>query len=100
MISVDLTFSQYGTRVLHDAFYCNDIKTITGGLYESGYPHNGGEHSLVIKGEKQDVLAMIDLWNDEYGVQPELVTLKNYIDQVDLKRYTLKRIFYQPFVNQ
>ena len=49
-----LYYSKYGRQLLELA------------PYRGGYPHNGGEHTLYIRGSVEDVCAWFDLLIDRY----------------------------------
>lgn len=65
-------------KALRDMYYGNDtIRTL---IKSAGSPHNGGQHTLTIWGERREVIAWLDLFNEEYNnVQQEIAIIKNEI---------------------
>jgi hypothetical protein len=58
-------YSQYG-KILHHLYYSHKyLMDMAPG--RSGYPHNGGEHTLRVKGSKEDIVAWLEMVRDEYA---------------------------------
>lgn len=65
IVSIDLSsplHSEMG-KVLHKVYYGTQIPEVAGNVM-TGYPHNGGEHTMRLRGTKGDVLAVLDLISD------------------------------------
>lgn len=64
---VDISTSQYIPfgKMLGSLYYANQtlLEQAPG---RSGYPHNGGEHSLSLNGSKEDICAFLDLVTEKY----------------------------------
>lgn len=71
VIILDLSASQASPmgRVLHACHYgSGQLAQLTKcDLYSSGYPHNGGEHTLRLKGSRQDLIAWMELFEQYAG---------------------------------
>lgn len=64
---VDLSTSQYIPfgKMLGSLYYANQaLLSLAPG--RSGYPHNGGEHTLSLSGSKEDINAFLDLVVEKY----------------------------------
>lgn len=64
---VDLSTSQYIPfgKMLGHLYYTNQaLLSLAPG--RSGYPHNGGEHTLSLSGEVKDIVAFLDLVIEKY----------------------------------
>lgn len=64
---VDLSTSQYIPfgKMLGNLYYSNQaLLSLAPG--RSGYPHNGGEHTLSLSGDKADIIAFLDLVTEKY----------------------------------
>jgi hypothetical protein len=75
--ALDLTSGQetpIGTLVGH-LYYSNH--TLLDQVEHDGYPHNGGSHSLTIKGKIADLLARLDMVVEFYS-QPKMP--ERYVD--------------------
>lgn len=72
---LDLTAAQdtkFG-KALQDIFYKTDLISVMGGV--SGYPHNGGEHTLKIKNKKDELIAFLDLFEECLGYKFNEISL-------------------------
>jgi hypothetical protein len=60
----------YSNRILSDLLpsFVYENKPAGAELSSSGYPHNGGEHTMEIYGPKADVVAFLELAADFYEV--------------------------------
>lgn len=70
-------------KALHDLYYLgNDSGSLLKmGLETSGSPHHGGEHTLSVWGQHDDVLAWLDLFKEQYpDTELEIAILKNRIE--------------------
>jgi len=78
---VDLSTSQYIPfgKMLNHLYYSNKtLLALAPG--KSGYPHNGGEHTLSLNGEAGDITAFLDLVLAAYpAVVKEIVAIKDAI---------------------
>lgn len=66
-IYVNLSYNEQSTlgNALYHFWYSNGpLRDLAPG--KSGYPHNGGEHTLSIRGSKGDCLAFLELMRDTY----------------------------------
>ena len=78
--------------------YCEtNITDLFEGLY-SGYPHNGGLHSLSFTGEPDDVIAALELMLDlekkfdKNYVKEGYQTIRNIIDRIKILDKGRKRL--------
>jgi hypothetical protein len=73
-VFIDLSYRQHSPlgKALFNLYYRNkslcDMAPDRG-----GYPHNGGEHTFTIKGERGECLAFLDLMVDTYPEAAELL---------------------------
>lgn len=69
MLRVKLSMPQhtrFGHALLH-FWYGLKSEEMRGLIIEmNGYPHNGGEHSLIIGAQPKDVIAWVQLFGDEF----------------------------------
>lgn len=75
-VYVNLSHSQYSTlgNALHHFWYSGGpLRELAPG--KSGYPHNGGEHMLSIRGSKGDCLAFLELMRETYPKAAEDLSL-------------------------
>lgn len=65
-------------KVLHDLYYHRD--GLLSMINHHGCPHNGGQHTCTVSGERADVVAWLDLFLEQYPeVQPEIDVIKRTI---------------------
>jgi hypothetical protein len=57
-------------EILHHLFYCADEALLNLAPNSTGYPHNGGQHSLTIWGKQGDVVSYLDLLIEVYSARP------------------------------
>lgn len=69
VVLLDLSIGQRTPlgRLIGDMYYRSDIHKETCNMYHSGYPHNGGEHTLVLQGTRQDLFVLIELLQEQYA---------------------------------
>lgn len=67
MISVDLSSGQHTPmgRALHKLYY-GDKTLVDLAPNRVGYPHNGGQHSFYMRGEKDECVAWLQLFKETY----------------------------------
>lgn len=60
----------------------------------TGYPHNGGEHTCIISGSKEDIIAWLDMLESTYyGIELEIKWIKREIEnsnKVSLRKFYAK----------
>ena len=68
-------------KALRDLYYSGKRGDTLLSLIEStGYPHNGGSHTLKVFGKRYDVVAWLDLFLDQYpDTKPEIDIIKKTI---------------------
>jgi len=94
-IHVDLSAGQQtelGIMVGHIYYYNDTLMALC--PHSSGYPHNGGEHTMRIAGSKGDIQAFLQMTADHYrenplkwggnlvDVQPELKSIMAQVEAV------------------
>jgi hypothetical protein len=71
VILLDLSADQESPmgRVLHKAHYGTGqlAQLVDTEFYSSGYPHNGGVHTLCLKGAREDLIAWMELFQQYAG---------------------------------
>lgn len=70
-IVVNMTSIQWSDmgRALHKFYYGNSGTWLSLAPGHSGYPHNGGEHTMRVSGYRDEVVAFIELFRDELGAK-------------------------------
>lgn len=64
--------------VLNKMLYGRD--DLLGMINYTGCPHNGGQHTLTVRGERCDVVAWLDLFQEAYpDIAPETMIIKSRI---------------------
>lgn len=82
-IRVNMSAGQETTfgKILSNLYYGSGrhlLETVTG---RSGYPHNGGEHTLYVNATKEEVLSFFDQLEDRYAsAKPALDNLREQIN--------------------
>ena len=85
MLQVDLSMGEHTRfgRALMSFWYggfSDDMKGLV--LTMSGYPHNGGRHTLTISDHTPEVLGWLELFEEQYPfVKEELDILREYIKE-------------------
>ena len=104
MLHINLSMpecSRFG-RALMDFWYSTVNEEMTPLLLSvSGYPHNGGMHTLVIGAHPKDVAAWLDLFEEKYPyVKEELQLVRQEMTDKGHGRITLMNlaIKQQPFL--
>ena len=82
VILLDLSADQYSPmgQVLHRAYYGNGqlAQLLDTEFFNSGYPHNGGTHTLRLKGPREDLIAWMELFQQYAGYpQYEVIAALN-----------------------
>lgn len=59
----------------------------------SGYPHNGGEHTLFLEGDRKDILAWLELLTEEYPAirKPVAWLFQDICSMKECRRFTVSR---------
>lgn len=93
VILLDLSADQDSPmgQVLHRAHYGNGqlAQLLDTEFYNSGYPHHGGQHSLRLKGAREDLIAWMELFQQYAGYpQFEVIAALNVTSggRVDAKQ--------------
>ena len=85
VVSIDLSSPQTSGmgEIIGKMYYSTRISELLGDL-STGYPHNGGMHSLFIKGPYEDVIAGIELIRDQTPVRfhPMIVEAKTDLTKI------------------
>ncbi|MBI6727306.1 hypothetical protein YA0089_27200 [Pseudomonas viridiflava] len=67
-------------KVLYDIYYRSSRAYVEMAPGKSGYPHNGGEHSLTIKGSADDCIAYVEILAEKF---PQALAEFTYVlDQI------------------
>lgn len=98
MITVDLSSPIHSDLAMSEALY--RLYYGNSGLDElidmSGYPHNGGYHTCIIRGTLQDVLDWLEMFNETYyGINPDIQWIKEQLKtstRVSLKKYHASKL--------
>lgn len=80
-------------KVLFRLYYTSGRALLELAPGRSGYPHNGGEHTLLLEGERKDVLAWLELLTEEYPVirKPVAWLFQDICSEKACKRFTIGR---------
>lgn len=65
-------------------------------LKTTGYPHNGGEHSLTIHGTKEELVSWVELFEELTGF--DLADLKNQIKTGTRYSIIAKQVYPELFI--
>ena len=80
-VTIDLTSPQdSGLGIIIGKMYYNtQISELLGDM-RSGYPHNGGSHTLRLRGNYEDVIAGIEMIRDNTPVYPHMAVTAAKMD--------------------
>ena len=80
-VTVDLTSPQESGLgiIIGKMYYNTQIAELLGDMC-SGYPHNGGSHTLRLRGNYQEVIAGIELIRDSTPVYPHVAVTAAKMD--------------------
>lgn len=98
MITVDLSSPVHSDSAMSKALY--RLYYGNSGLDKliemSGYPHNGGYHTCVIKGEIEDVKDWLEMFSETYyGINADIQWIKEQLKtstRVSLKKYHASKL--------
>lgn len=64
-VEINMTTSQYNAfgKIINNLYYSTRMLDL---IQSSGYPHNGGSHTLYIRGTIADLNAFLDLMIEKY----------------------------------
>ena len=80
-VTIDLSSPQESGLgiIIGEMYYNTQISELLGDM-RSGYPHNGGSHTLRLRGNYEDVIAGIELIRDSTPVYPHMAVTAAKMD--------------------
>lgn len=80
-------------KVLFRLYYTSGRTLLDLAPGQSGYPHNGGEHTLFLEGERKDILAWLELFIEQYPVirKPVAWLFQDICSEKSCSRFTIGR---------